>query len=93
LVALRRTHLSAGFRLDGHRPLGLGSHSVAIAFEVEDVAAVEKSIEHGAGKCGVAEDLAPVAEGLIARNNRRSFFVALADELEEQVAAALSNST
>src|SRR5439155_23295620 len=50
---------------------------------------VEHAIEDGGGDDAVAEDIAPAAEGLVAGQDERPLLVAAADQLEEQVGAAL----
>ena len=41
--------------------------SVAVAFEGDDFGVVDEAVDHGGGDDVVAEDLAPAAEGLVAR--------------------------
>jgi len=48
---------------------------------------MEKSIENRAGDHGVAEDLAPGAETLVAGNDDRTTLVAARDQLQEQIGA------
>ncbi len=44
---------------------------------------MQKAIDHRSGKSGIAEKLAPVDEGFVARDYRRPMLVALAHELKE----------
>lgn len=60
---------------------------IALPFDVDRDRVLEESIENGRGNHGIAEDFAPVAETLIARQNDRAPFVATRDELEEQIGA------
>jgi hypothetical protein len=39
---------------------------------------MQEAIDHCGGKSGIAEKLAPVDEGFVARDNRRAMLVALA---------------
>ena len=51
---------------------------------------VEDAVEDGAGDAGImVEDLGPIFVGLVGRDDQRAAFVALADDLEEQVGAGL----
>jgi len=47
-------------------------------------------IEHGGGHFGVAEDLRPIGEGEVRRDDDRGVFVELADEMEQQLRAGLA---
>jgi hypothetical protein len=40
---------------------------------------MEQTIEEGRGECRVRKDLSPLAEALVARDNRGAPFVALAE--------------
>ena len=44
---------------------------------------MEQPIEKRAGEGRVGEDIAPVGERLVARDDRRAMFVPLTDELKE----------
>ena len=48
---------------------------------------MEQAVEDGAGDDGIAEDLAPGPETLIAGDDDRAALVAARDQLEEQVGA------
>ena len=51
---------------------------------------VEETIEHGGGDSTIAvEDGSPLFEGFVGGKDDRTAFVALADDLEEQVGSAL----
>ena len=62
------------------------AEAVAFASDVDDRRAVQQSVQGGGGHEGVVtEDLAPVAEGLVAGEHDALFaLVAIADDLEEQ---------
>src|SRR5215471_3351683 len=60
---------------------------IGIAPDVEGNGVVEDAIENRRGDDPVAEDLAPAAEALVARQDHRAALVAATDELEEQVDA------
>ena len=65
-------------------------HAVAFAFDDDGFGVVEDAVEEGGGEGGVVvEDGGPVFEGLVGGQDDRAAFVALADDLEEQVGAAL----
>src|SRR5664280_2033976 len=47
---------------------------------------MEKAVEDGGGDGGVVvEDLRPMLEGLVGGDDQRAAFVAMADDLEEQI--------
>ena len=51
---------------------------------------VEQTVEHGGGDRAIAvEDGSPLFEGFVRGKYDRTAFVALADDLEEQVGSAL----
>ena len=82
--------------MGGGRGLLTGRRSVAV-FEspagvagLDDVAMVGQSIEHGGGHLGVAEDLRPIGEGKIRRDEQRRVLVELADQVEQQLSAGLA---
>ena len=77
-----------GGRVDGLGELGVASHAVAVAADVDDVAAVEQPVEQRGGHDLVAEDLSPLLEALVGGEHGRSVLVAPVDELEEQDGAA-----
>ena len=47
-------------------------HPVALALETKHVAVMQEAVEHRGGNHVVAEDLAPLSESFIARDDRRS---------------------
>lgn len=55
---------------------------VGRSVEGDDDGAVQESVEHRGGDGGVAEDLAPGADGSVGGENDRGFQVALVDDLE-----------
>jgi hypothetical protein len=57
---------------------------------LDDVAMVRQPIEHGGGHLGVAEHLGPIGEGQIGGDQQRRVFVELADQVEQQLAARLT---
>ena len=59
--------------------------AVALALEGDHFGVVDESVDHGGGDDVVAEDLAPAAEGFVAGDDQAGAFVAVGDELEEQV--------
>lgn len=61
--------------------------AVALSFDVDGGGVVEQPVEDGAGDDGVAEDVAPGAEALVAGERDGAPFVAAGDELEEEVCA------
>src|SRR5665648_730374 len=64
-------------------------HAVAPALDDDGFGVVEESVEDGRGEGAVVvEDGRPVFEGLIGGQDDGPAFVALADDLEEQVGAA-----
>jgi hypothetical protein len=68
-------------------------HAVALAFDDDGLGVVEHTVQNRAGDAGVViKDLGPVFIGLVGRNNHRAAFVALADDLEEQVSAWLAEN-
>lgn len=71
---------AAGSRLDAVL------HAVAPALDDEGFGVVENAVENGAGEGGiVVEDAGPLLEGLVGAQDDGAAFVALADDLEEQV--------
>src|ERR1700704_7170649 len=49
-----------------------------------------ETVEHGCGHFGVAEDLRPVGEGEVRRDDDRSVLVELAGEMEEKLSVGLA---
>ena len=76
---------------------GLGEGFSAAVFEapagvagLDDVAVMGQAIEHGGGHLGVAEHLRPIGEGEVGGNQQRCVFVELADQMEQQLSAGLT---
>ena len=61
----------------------MGTHPVAVAPDVDDVAVVQQPIDERRGHHLVAEHLAPLVEILVRGQHRRCLLVAGVDELEE----------
>ena len=65
-------------------------HTEACAFDKDDFGVVEKAVEDGGGNGAVAvEDGGPLLEGFVGGEHDGAALVALADDLEEEVGAAL----
>lgn len=63
---------------------------VGFAADVDDVAVMLEPVEDGAGDNGItSKDAAPISKALVAGEDHAAFFVALADDLKEQVALQL----
>src|SRR5262245_4658411 len=58
---------------------------VGVASDVDGDGVVEHAVEDGRGDDAIPEDLAPVPEALIAREDHGPPLIAATDELEEQV--------
>ena len=70
--------------LDAHRLFEV-SESVASAFDVEDVAVVEESVEDGGGEDFVAgEEFGPVADAFVGGDEDAASAVAVGDHAEEE---------
>ena len=64
-------------------------HAVAFALDDDGLGVVEDAVEDGGGEGGVVvEDGGPVLEDLVGAQDDGAAFVALADDLEEQIGAA-----
>ena len=61
----------------------------AIAVHLEDVDMMGEAIEQRAGQSLGAEHAGPLIEGQIAGHDDRAAFVALAEDLEQQLGAGL----
>src|SRR5581483_11364961 len=61
----------------------VAAHPVAGAVDREHGAVVEEPVEDGGGDGGVLEDLAPVGDAAVGREDDRAVFVAAGDDLEE----------
>ena len=71
----------------------MAPHPVAVAPDVDDVAAVEEPVQQRGGHDLVVEDLPPLLEALVRGEYGRSMLVAAVDELEEEDGAAASASS
>jgi len=58
--------------------------AVAVAFEHDDVAVMDETVDHGFNGDGVSEDLGPGGEALVGGHDEGGLFVAGGDQLEEQ---------
>src|SRR3954453_21673951 len=56
---------------------------------VDDVRAVGEAVNDGLGEPGVGEDLGPLAEGRVGGDDKRSAFVALGEDLEDELGGAV----
>ncbi len=59
--------------------------AVALAADGDDVAVVEHSVEDGGSDHRIAEDRAPLPDGPVRGDPHGSAFVAVADQMEEQM--------
>ena len=57
---------------------------------LDDVAVVRQAIEHGGARLGVAEHLRPGGEGEVGGDQLRRILVELADQVEQQLSAGLT---
>ena len=67
--------------------LGVLTQAVAGALDLDDHGVVQEAVEEGGGHHGVAEDLAPLGEAPVGREDHRAPLVSSVDQLEEQAAA------
>lgn len=65
----------------------MGSEAVARALDLHDNRVVQQAIKQRGGDDRVAEHIAPFREAPVRRQDHRALFVAMIDELEEQVGA------
>ena len=77
--------------MEGLGEIGVASHAVAVAADVDDVAAVQEAVEQRGGDDLVAEDPAPLLEALVGGEDGRGGLVAPVDELEEEGGSALGH--
>ena len=56
-----------------------------MALDVDHPGVVKQPIEDGRGDDGIAEEFLPVDEALVRGDDRRAFFIAVGDELEEEI--------
>ena len=67
----------------------VGSHPVAFAFDDEGVAVMGEPVDDGCGQCGVVvEGGGPLGGRFIGSQDDGAAFVALGDDLEEEITAA-----
>ena len=59
--------------------------AVGLAFDGDDLGAVDQTVDEGDNAGGVGEDLAPFGEGTIGGDNRAFLLVAAADQFEQQI--------
>ena len=57
---------------------------IAVASDVDDVTVMHEAIDEGRGHDIIAEDLAPLLEAFVAREDRGRVFVPPRHELEEE---------
>ena len=55
---------------------------------VDDVRAVREAVDDGFREAGVVEDLRPFAEGQVGCDDQRAAFVALGEDLEDELGGA-----
>jgi len=68
------------------RCLDLIFHSIAFPLDYQGVGVMQQAVQNGAGQGAVVvKDLGPVFIGLVGREHDGTAFLALADDLEEQV--------
>ena len=56
---------------------------------VDDVGAVGEAVDDGLGQPGVGEDLGPLAERQVGGDDQRAAFVALGEDLEDELGGAV----
>ena len=56
---------------------------------VDDVGLVGEAVDDGLGEPGVGEDLGPVAEGEVGRDDKAAAFVAFGEDLEDEFGGAV----
>ena len=65
-------------------------HAVAAAFDDDGLGVMQEAVQDGGGDGAVVvEHRGPLLEGFVGRQNNRTPFVALADDLEEEVGPVL----
>ena len=68
--------------------IGVLTHAIAGALDLNDDSVVEQPIEQRGGDDGIAEDVAPFGEAAVRGEDHRTLFIAGVDQLEEQIATA-----
>ena len=87
----RRGGVPGGVGVDGLAEIGVAAHAVAVAADVDDVAAVQEPVEESGGHDLVTEDPAPLLEALVGGEHGRCVLVSAVDELEEERGSALGD--
>lgn len=59
--------------------------AIGVSPDGHHLCVVDEAVDHGGGHDVAAEDFAPASEGLVAGHDPRGSFVAVADQLVEQV--------
>jgi len=67
----------------------LSSDSVAVAPEADNFSVIDQALNDGCGCRGIAEDVAPSAEGPIGRQDDGTTFISTGDHLEEEIGSLL----
>ena len=71
--------------------VGVLTHPVAVAVDVDDMAVVQQAIDERSSHDLVAQDLAPLLEALVGRQHSGCALIAPVDELEEEHRAGLAD--
>lgn len=66
--------------------VGFVFEAVALAFDVDDDAVVQETVENGGDNHGIVEELSPVGERLVRGDQRAGLFIALGHEAKEEIA-------
>src|SRR5947208_3362028 len=72
-----------GLGVEGLPELGVMSHPIAVAPDVDDVAVMDKAVDQRTRHDVVTEDLAPLLEALVRREHGGGMLVAATHELKE----------
>jgi hypothetical protein len=67
----------------------VSTHAIAAPADIDHCSAVQKAVNDGGGDHGIGEDLAPVTEATIRREDDRTFLVASTDDFEDPVGRGL----
>ena len=86
MCALRVGRIAGGAQGGGLSAL---PEAVALAVHLQDVNAVSKAIQQGAGEVFRAENLGPLVEGQVGSDEDRPSLVSLAEDLEEELRVGL----
>src|SRR5262249_18418116 len=71
-------------RVKATSEFGVLTEPIAVAPDVDDVTVMHEAVDERRGHDLVAENLAPLLEALVRRQDRRGRFVAAAEELKEE---------